>query len=573
MRNRKILQPIRNWKLRKKLIVSFVALVMLPVLTMSAFSLWQAQRTMNEKVNQTFSDSIYQISSRISHQFDRYNAALSFLALNRQISHVFENGESSYYDQYEAMNYLLEPMLMMVQQLAPDLEDIGIYTANHHLKERNQAVLYLDRIQDKPWFQAFSMRQRSCWALDEGWIIGLARQMKLSIQTPDSFVYIRLDPKKTFDIHLENHSTYGVCVYHGDQLIYSHSSGMQEIPLESIRREETVIGGQRYLMVTQPIESTNWKLCIYCPYELMNLQIQDTFVSLAILAVANLVLLTLVGRFIADSISNRLKRLNDSMSSVAAGHLDQPAEEAGGDEIGELTQHFSWMVDSLEEHIHTNYENRLLLQEAELKALQSQINPHFLYNSLSLINWMAIDCEAMHISDITVALSSFYRSVLNNGSSVTTVREELKNIEAYLKIQTCMHDGSFETCMDIRPDTLECEVIGVILQPLVENAIEHGIDCRREKEGARILISARSEGGELLLAVEDNGPGMSKSQFEESVNRSAKTYGLKNVQDRLKIAYGKQYGLALSSGQEGCTRIEVRLPRKVLKNHAQNQKT
>jgi len=184
MRNRKILQPIRNWKLRKKLILSFVALVMLPVLTLSGYSMWQMQLAMSEKVQLTFSDSIYQISSRISRQFERYNAALNFLSLNRQLSNVFENEESSYYDQYEAMNYVLEPTLMMVQQLAPELESIGIYTSNHHLKERNEAVLYLERLEGKPWFERFSMRQRLCWTMDDGAVTGLARLMKLSVKTP-----------------------------------------------------------------------------------------------------------------------------------------------------------------------------------------------------------------------------------------------------------------------------------------------------------------------------------------------------------------------------------------------------
>lgn len=573
MRKRSVLQPIRNWKLRKKLIVSFVILVMLPVLTLSAYSLYQAQTSMNEKVEQTFSDSIYQISSRISHQFDRYNAALRFLALNRQIAGVFEDEACSYYEQHETMNYLLEPMLLMIQQLAPDLESVGIYTSNHHLKERNEAVLYMERIQQQPWFEAFSPKQRMCWVMDNGTIMGLARLMKFSSQAPDSMAYLRVDPEKIFHITLENHPAYGMCIYSDDQIIYSRTSGVGEMDLDSIRKGNTVVNGQRYLTVRHSIDSTDWSLCVYCPYETMKIKPQNTFGSLGVLAVANLLVLTLMGCAIADSISGRLKRLNESMSSVAAGCLEQHIEADAGDEIGELTQHFGRMVASLEQHILVNYENRLLLQEAELKALQSQINPHFLYNSLSLINWMAIDCDAMNISDITCALSSFYRSVLNNGSSVTTVRRELQNIEAYLKIQTCMHDGSFETRLNVQEEILDCEIIGVILQPLVENAIEHGIDCRKEKEGARITIVGRRADESLVFSVEDNGPGMTPAQFEESVNRSAKTYGLKNVQDRLKIAYGEAYGLTLASGREGCTRIEICVPYKVLKNRIQNEKT
>ena len=318
--------------------------------------------------------------------------------------------------------------------------------------------------------------------------------------------------------------------------------------------------GRRYMAVRQPIAALGWTLCVYCPYDALGIDIRDTLKSLLALGLGSLALLSLVGVWIADSISRRVKRLNDSMTRVEAGQLDMEVQTCHRDEIGELTVHFNHMVAALRRYIQTNYENRLLLREAELKALQAQINPHFLYNSLSLINWMAIEQEDMEISEIACALSNFYRTVLNQGESVLRVRDEIRNVEAYLKIQSAMHSGSFAVELDVETQIMDCEIIGVILQPIVENAIEHGIDQRREKDGARIAITGRREADALVFAVSDNGPGMTRAQFEQSVSHSSRSYGLKNVQDRLRIAYGDAYGLSLEANAPVGARVVIRVP-------------
>ena len=571
MNRHRFLQPFYNWKLRRKLIVLFVVLVMLPILTFTSYNIWHTYQSMTQDVETSFSNSIYQVSTRISHQFDRYNAALYFLVLNRQISDIFEDEESSYYQQYDVMRYVLEPTLMEVEQLAPKLESVGVYTDNHHLNERNESVLYMEKISERDWFPELSLQRRIRWVRDEGELLGLARMMKSSSRAPDTIAYIRLNPDDVFDVALENYPAYGVLVESGAEIIYSANYGMEALDPALLQGSAQTGGDHRYkdyMVVRHKIDALDWTLCVYCPYEALNINLQDAIGSLVFLAIGSLLLLTIMGTFIANSISSRLSRLNDSISKVAAGYLNQEYDTFGGDEIGELSQHFSRMVASLDQHIHINYENKLLLQEAELKALQAQINPHFLYNSLSLINWMAIDCDSAEISEITCALSDFYRSVLNNGNSEMTVRDEVKNIEAYLKIQSYMHDGSFEVIIDIDEEIMDCEIMGIIFQPLVENAIEHGIDCRREATGARISIVGRGEENTLRFYVEDNGPGMAMEQFIESINHSSKTYGLKNVQDRLKIAYGDEYGLSLAADAGTLTRIYISIPRKHMKNHA-----
>ena len=181
-------QMARDWHLRKKLIVSFVALVMLPVLIFSSYTAWHTQRTMAAQVEQSFSDSIYQIGTRISHQFDRYNAALRYLAMNRQIAQVFEDKPVSYYQQYSDMTEILEPTLLMIEQLAPDLKRLGVYTDNHELKERNDSVLYLERLLERTWASKLVHRHRIQWFWDGGELLGMAQLMRHTASAPESSI-------------------------------------------------------------------------------------------------------------------------------------------------------------------------------------------------------------------------------------------------------------------------------------------------------------------------------------------------------------------------------------------------
>ena len=553
-------QRLHGWQLRKKLIVSFVTLVMLPVLIFSSYTAWHTHHTMAAQVEQRFSDSIHQIGTRISHQFDRYNAALRYLAMNRQITQIFEDKPESYFRQYSDMTDVLEPMLLMIEQLVPGLGELGVYTDNHDLKERNSSVLYLERLSDRRWIDRLLHRHKLQWFVEDGELMGLAQLMRRANQAPESFAYVSLTAEDVFSVELENLKQYGFYVESNGERLFARQVGIED--MADARFEEGVqrFEGKSYMVARQQITSLGWTLCVYTPYDALGININDSLISLFALGMVSLVLLSLVGVRIAESISRRVRRLNESMSLVEAGQLDQEIHTHYSDEIGELTVHFNHMVTALKSYIQTNYENRILLREAELKALQAQINPHFLYNSLSLINWMAIEREDMEISEIACALSNFYRSVLNRGESVTSVRNEMRNIEAYLKIQSAMHSGSFEVLMDVDQQIMDCEIIGVILQPIVENAIEHGIDQRREETGAKIAITGRREAENLLLTVEDNGPGMSPAQFEESISRSSKSYGLKNVQDRLRIAYGDGYGLSLESSGFMGTRIAIRIP-------------
>lgn len=191
--------------------------------------------------------------------------------------------------------------------------------------------------------------------------------------------------------------------------------------------------------------------------------------------------------------------------------------------------------------------------------LQAQLNPHFLYNTLSFINWSAIRAGEMEIAKISRDISAFYRTALNSGKATTTIEEELLNAQSYINIQLALHNNSFDAVCEIEESCKPCQVICNILQPLIENALEHGIDKKRDGRGLlRILI--KKEGEELLLAVTDNGQGFAAEEGNQAVNQESKGYGLKNVNDRIRIFYGEDYGIEIRSKAGEDTRIQIRIP-------------
>ena len=169
------------------------------------------------------------------------------------------------------------------------------------------------------------------------------------------------------------------------------------------------------------------------------------------------------------------------MKDVKKGNLEVTVTSDSKDEIGELVQGFGDMVNRIKTLIEEVYEGKISLKEYEMKALQAQINPHFLYNTLSLINWKAIEADEKDISKITLALSRFYRTALNKGNSMMPLADEISNVKSYLDIQLIMHDYEFDVEMDIDERINYYDAPNLILQPLIENAIDHEIgraSCR-----------------------------------------------------------------------------------------------
>lgn len=207
------------------------------------------------------------------------------------------------------------------------------------------------------------------------------------------------------------------------------------------------------------------------------------------------------------------------------------------------------------------YVQKLKAKEYHFNALRAQINPHFLYNTLSQISAKAIMSGQNDISRTVQLLALFYRTSLNNGNDITTIGNELDNIRAYLSIQLTLTDHSFQVKYELDKSLLSLPIPCLILQPLVENAIEHGLrDSRRPDKQIRILL-IREEGQNVCsVKIRDNGVGIQENRIKELFSLETDHIGIRNVNERLKLFFGEDYGLTLTSLPECGTEVAVRIP-------------
>lgn len=213
---------------------------------------------------------------------------------------------------------------------------------------------------------------------------------------------------------------------------------------------------------------------------------------------------------------------------------------------GDLTNNFDNMIRHINRLIEDIRESEHIQKKAELKALQAQIKPHFLYNVLQAVNWNAIDKGDTETSLIVVNLSNFYRAVLNKGDDDISVEKELKIVEYYINVEKAIYGDIFKVAYNIDEGIKNCLAIPLILQPLVENAIEHGIRSLAEPHG-EIVVSAYAEGGTLVFTVSDNGAGIPPQKTDTILTKATSGYGLKNINERIKLRFGEEYGLRLTS--------------------------
>jgi two-component system sensor histidine kinase YesM len=238
------------------------------------------------------------------------------------------------------------------------------------------------------------------------------------------------------------------------------------------------------------------------------------------------------------------------------------------DEITELGMSFNIMIGKIKELLDSKIKEQENLKKAELRALQAQINPHFLYNTLDTIIWMAESKKTDEVVKIVSALSNFFRISLSKGMDWITIGEEVERIRSYLTIQKMRYRDILDFKIEVDEDVAENTILKLILQPLVENALYHGI--KNKRQGGTIRVRARRKGpDEVLLEVEDNGIGFMpqklaqlRLELEDDSGdfKFESGYGIGNVNKRIRLYYGKPYGLSVQSEYNTGTRVTLVIP-------------
>ncbi|MEH7388336.1 sensor histidine kinase [Bacillus sp. JJ1521] len=338
----------------------------------------------------------------------------------------------------------------------------------------------------------------------------------------------------------------------------------------------TYIDNEKYLISYSKSEVTGWYVVSAIPYSYLMediLKVKTYSVQLAILL---FVLSLIVSLLISTGISKPIQKLVTAMKQVEQGNFNVSVKNLNSsNEINHLGKTFNQMIRYINDLIDQVYEAEILQKEAEIKALQSQINPHFLYNTLSTIDSIATVKQEKEISEISQMLADIFR-YSTNGNDFATLEEELLQIERYLNIQKFRYGQKLNWRIIVDPTIKSSMIVKLLLQPIVENAVIHGI-----RKSGMITISAYPQAANLSIVIEDNGIGMDDLKLEQLISHLNSEYetrnkvkggdhiGLVNVNNRIKSHFGNSFGLKIISAKEIGTKVNITLPVLEKNDHVQ----
>jgi two-component system sensor histidine kinase YesM len=587
-----------------KISLMYGALVVIPILIVGIvnirFSAAESERLVIANVRQ----SIQQQLSGIDALYERMNDIAVEIMMRSDLKNAFKNYDGKITGNSLAQyNYIKEQLTtILVRQeglrdvvlISPGYSDESADERQYILSTGNAFVSSRARIGDQPWFKMiqqnpdaplflysshYSFSSKNVGLGEESVITFVCSFTDISVNRKCGIIVLTLPERRlekaltdfgdsTFKNRLVTDALGSVVLFDGEDQRIRETLISREPPTsgdtgKALKVWNAAIGGEDYLMVNGVSAKSGFRI----QYALDRGEVfrdvsRISLINTAVVVVSLLLTLVLMA-LIFRSFLGPVKRLQSAMNLVQKGDLKARAEASSDDEIGRLTQDFNRMVDSIEAYNRGMIEQEEKKRSFELMALQAQINPHFLYNTLDSIRWMAMAQGSKTIEKMSYSLIQLLRKTISSGSPFATMEEELRSLENYVDILRLRYYNSFDYEATADPAVLSCQIPKLILQPLVENALLHGVyDCGHK---GHIRVSAERSGDDLLVRVRDDGrgmdPGALKRGDRDAHKDSFSGIGIENVDERIKLYYGAAYGVSFESALGEFTEATVRIPR------------
>lgn len=548
---KKLLQRFRNMKMSLKLLVSYALIVAVAITGMGLVLFRSTRERLKNGAEQMLAQAAQSAGSTLQERCVRVERSLSYLSSDTYVQRIIneENYLSEYQKAYDVNNYL-EPTIISVMEQNPLIAELNFYTYGEvkntriFLRDIGQAEDSLLRCGEKPLW---------CWdgeeicvsrVLANIWQPNRSAVMVCSVDREELFS--NLLPELELDCALRLEDAEGA-------VIFEQSSVSDPAAWE--KNEHT-----RHV---RSLAESGWTLTVEGDATPRTRMMQGSVLLPMCLILAGLCILMLLAAWsFSAGISRRLDRLQKQVHSAVTEEYQNDIASDDRDEIGQITNSVGEIVRETRQLMQQTYQSELDRREAQIQALQSQINPHLLYNTLSNLNWRMIAKGDEEGSRLVTDLSRFYRLSLNGGQILSTISEELQHAETYIRLYCATHEGQEpEILRDIDEGLSACRIPGVVLQPLVENAFEHG----RPKNGRlRLRLCVREEGGRVRMSVSDNGSGLDwqgrGEMSAEDFFSSYGGYGLRNVYRRLQLLFDEPCTMSFEPSQDGGTSVVLRIP-------------
>ncbi|GEP63916.1 histidine kinase [Clostridium beijerinckii] len=563
-----------NLKFRYKIILTYFLVSIIPIIILGLFCYQQTKNLLLDQERENLRKSFSEAVIGIENSANVYSNILDYTTFNPMILEVINHEYKSYYEMYYKFHNMLDPYIDMLRALHNDIQQITVYTSNNIVKHSDY-IMPMEVIENNIWYKEVLGKYKPQWFIDSEKNVFLAVQfINKGYNDIQNILYVKINSKNFFQ-PLYNISSTNCGIYvvdKNDEVVFenrSYDDGkdylLPSTELKKIDGDTITYDNINYILIKIDMKDLGWTAYLYKPVHLIVESSKNIIYTVFFIMGICVLIILVVGYWLSYIIVNRIEKLTKNMKEMNMDHLEVTIESNSEDEIGVLINSFDKLIVRIKTLIQEVYKSEISKRKYEMKALQAQINPHFLYNSLSLINWKAIRSGEDEISEMAQLLSTFYRTSLNKGSSIITVENELNNTEAYVKIQSMMHNYNFDVDFDIDNKIKGYYMINLLLQPLVENAICHGIDQKRNNRG-KLRISAQQKGTDIVFEIEDNGVGMKSEICERILTTRTKGYGVKNVYDRIKLTYGENCDLRFISIPNEKTVAIMSIPVEIDKN-------
>ena len=555
-------------KYRHKLTILLVVTSLAPMTVLALYSHSRQSTMVRSSELEDMQSIMEQTKESIDSQTAVYASLLNYLTYSPDIEEIIKEKNIDNYTAYEKYTEIADPLLSVPKSYHDAINRIQLFADSIQV-EHEYTLVPLDKMQEEWWSEGLKDDVRIQWKVDRTRGEVVAVRMIYAQQKLNAVLCISLDYDKIFQplTNILTDENGGIVADQDGNVLYN-KTGLKELKLFDDNKKDTSQTADKLLSkISQTCtwtqtesEENDWVFYFYKSQDAISGSVRRILLEEIPLIIACGFIILFLGLSFSRIFTRKIEELTKNMDQVNHGSREVTVSSDSEDEVGILINSFHNMMDEINRLIDEVYVNKIALKEYELKALQAQINPHFLYNTLSMMNWMAIRSNQMEISKVTLALSTFYRTALSKGEDVVTVENCIQNMQAYLEIQLTMHDNNFTVDWDIDPTIKNEKMPKLLLQPVVENAIEHGID-EKEDGDKKIFLSFRGNGDDVVITVRDNGMGMPQEKAETLVTYQAKGYGLKNVNDRIRILYGENYGIRILSAPDEGTTVMMRFPK------------
>ena len=580
---------LHNMKLFQKFVLTYCILLIIPILIISSYAYAKLSNIITDNFLNSASESFEQSLDYMNYTVYKIFDTSNTIVVNNTVTDILIRDVETYAltDQIYDFSKLQSYLCSFENNL--DIKKINLYI--------NDGLIYSS--ENVSFFKASSLKNtkvEDCilrtnarfiwgpmWYLNESTVNDTLFLLK-SIKNPDDLSedigFLRIDFRKSIiqDIIDKINPLDDVFsfVINSDNKIIASSRDLKDlydnssIDLELIKsaaqfsNQLTTFDDGKFYLQSAAIDKTDWYMVNVLPKSSILSTIKTQRNYLFIIVILTIIMAIILAAYLVKVINKRLFQVIDGMRQVPNGHLNNYIENDSSDEVGELIDNYNYMISKMSVLIDEQYKLGKEVKNAELKALQSQINPHFLYNTLDMINWMAHKNMNKEISIAVKNLAKFYKLSLNKGKDIVTIKDEVEHSKLYVNLQNMRYDNRITLITKLDESLMNCSIPKITFQPIIENSINHGI-LGRGMENGSILISGYISQNNLIIQISDDGIGIEKEVLplilkENNLQTKGSGYGLKNINQRIKLLYGESYGLSFTSNYGFGTTVEITLP-------------